>query len=252
MSDAFRPITTSQRLDNPRGYRLFTTQREVPAEFTPPNIGDPLGNFLPGSLSSNLVLSVSDSPRDGKQIVTVRHGLVPEGPDGGEAFVEYESFAYRFPPIYPNSTPFFPGGSQDRNRVVPARVVYEYAKIGSSKFNTWRDASTIWDFTDPTTGPFEVKSYIADAAAQKFTGDDGSAGVVGQFLAPAFIAQDTINNSLSISSPGSLFYTVGASSPSATAYAAWVAARTEIIASRTISKWMGNIYCRRTVWVRAQ
>lgn len=252
MSDAFRPITTSQRLDNPRGYRLFTTQREVPAEFVPPEIGAALGTFLPGSLSSNLVLGVSDSPRGGKQIVTVQHGPVPSGPDAGGSFVEYESFAYRFPPIYPNATAFFPGGSQDRNRVVTGRVVYEYATVGSTAFNAWRDAATIWNFTDPTTGPFEVLSYIADAAGQKFTGDDGSAGVVGQFLAPAFIAQDTINNSIAISSPGSLAYTVGESAPSATTYAAWVAARTEFIASRSISKWMGNVYCRRTVWVRAQ
>lgn len=252
MSDAFRPITTSQRLDNPRGYRLFTTQREVPSEFVPPEIGATLGTFLAGSLSSNLVLSVSDSPRDGKQIVTVQHGPVPNGPDGGGSFVEYESFPYTFPPIYPNSSAFFPGGSQNRNRLVTARVVYEYATVGSAAFNAWRDAATIWNFTDPTTGPFEVRSYIADAAAQKFTGDDGSAGTVSQFLATAFIAQDTIHNGITVSSPGSLYYTIGESSPSATTYANWVSAKTEFIASRNITKWMGNIYMRRTVWVRAQ
>jgi hypothetical protein len=112
-------------------------------------------------------------------------------------------------------------------------------------------APTIWNFTDVLTGPFEVQSFIAEAAGQNFSEDDGASGRVGDFLNPAFIMVDTVNNPITINSPGSLFYVVPASAPNATTYASWVAAGTELMASRTIHKWYCG-YMRRTSYVRAQ
>jgi hypothetical protein len=243
-SDAFSPITTSRTLETPKGHRIYTTTRDVASEYPLPAIGSLLSetNFIAG-FSGHYVLDVNDSPKGNGKRVTVTHGSFPGG-----LFTEYESLAFTFPPIYPVSgSSFFPGGSRPRGRVVPARVTYEYALTPGS----WLSSPAIWDFSSPSTGPFEVRSFIAEAAGQNFTEDDGASGSVGDFLNPAFIMMDTVNNPITIHSPGSLFYVVPASVPNATTYASWVASGTELMASRTIHKWYCG-YMRRSAYVRAQ
>lgn len=244
-ADAYHPITTSRVLSTPRGHRIYTSARDVASEYPLPGVADLLSvsGFVVGSdFTSHYVLDVSDSPtRNGKR-VSVEHGTFPTG-----EFEEYESLAYTFPPFYPTPGAFFPGGSRPRARVVPARVVYEYRLAPGD----WLDAPAIWNFVSPLTGPFEVQSYIAEAAGVNFTAGDGSSGMVGDFLNPAFINYDTINNGIDIEAPGDLSYTISASVPSATTYAGWAVAGTEIMASRTIHKWYCG-YMRRTAWVKAQ
>lgn len=243
MSDAYTPITTSRVLQTPLGHRIYTTTRDVSDRFPLPTLGAELSasNFIAG-FTNHIVLDASEVPKPGGgKRVTVTHGTIPSG-----SFTEYESQAFTFPPIYPGST-FMPGGSRARQRVVPARVTYEYqATIG-----TWMAAATIWDYTTPSTGPFEVRSYIAEAAGENFEADDGSSGRVGDYLNPFFIGIDTVNNLITIYDPGDLFYEIGASAPSATVYAGWVANKTELMASRTVHKWYTG-YMRRTAYVRAQ
>lgn len=321
--EAFRPITTSTRLEIPRGHRIWTTGREVPAEYPLPSIGDAMTNILGTSWSSSIIFSINERPVDGKLQVTYGHTTLPSSPwtkfqylkipknhklyttvilipysytipEAGQqisaisylsgvaagrqsdyivdvrypeayggyrleidhmtvpsgSFTEYESVAYTFPPIYPNATAFFPGGSKPRSRVVPARVVYEYQLTPTSPTN-WLTAATIWDYTTPSTGPFEVKSYLAEAAGTNFIDDDGTSGSVGEFLNPSFIGQDSINDAFNVYSPADLAYAVGASSPSAATYADWVANNTEIMVSRTIHSWY-EFTMRRSVFVRAQ
>lgn len=250
-SDPYAPITTSRQLDQPTGYRIYTTTRLVAAEFPIPSKGDVLSssNFIGGfgtTENPHYILDVTDAPHNGGKRVTVTHGPLPLA-EGG--YTEYESLAYTFPPIYPNDSSFFPGGSKARSRVVPARVVYEYAldPIASS----WTTAPTIWDFDDITTGPFEVQSRIAEAAGLNFTEGDGDTGLIGDFMNPTFIGQDTINDAFIIYAPGDLFFEVAASIPDAATYAGWVGDNTELMASRTIHRWY-CFYMRRTVWIRAQ
>lgn len=243
MSDAYTPITSSKTLATPKGHRIWTTTRKVADEFPLPEIGATLAssNFI-GGFADHIILDCHEYPHPGggKKVV-VTHGTFPAG-----IFTEYESQAFTFPPIYPGSE-FMPGGSRARQRVVPARVTYEYrAEVGD-----WMNAATIWDYTTPSTGPFEVRSYIAEAAGENFEAADGSSGRVGDYLNPFFIGIDTVNNLITIYDPGDLFYEIGASAPSATDYAAWVANKTELMASRTIHKWYTG-YMRRTAYVRAQ
>jgi hypothetical protein len=263
MSDPFRPITTSRRLDVPRNHRVWTTSRQFPADFPLPLIGATMEGILgPGNdpdgfaWSMHRILSQPSIGRaEGALVpISITHSTVPGLQSGGTftTFTEYESFPFRFPPIYPNGTSFFPGGSQQRPRTVTGRVVYEYAPLGSTRFNAWRAEETIWNYTDPTSGPFEVKSNIAKDSAVEYEIPDGGYSTVGRWLSAPFIFQDTINDAIAINIPGELAYTVVASAPSATVYAGWVAARTEFIAGRSIFQWQGDIYGRRTVYVMAQ
>jgi hypothetical protein len=242
-SDSHRPITSSRSLQTPLGHRIYTTSREVSAEYEPPVVGSLLSasNFIAG-FNNHYVLDSTDSPTNSGKRVVVTHGTFPSG-----TFTEYESVAYTFPAFYPTAGSRFPGGSRPRQRVVPARVVYEYRLAPGN----WLTAATIWNYSDPTTGPFEVASLIAKAAGVNFTDGDGDSGMVGDFLNSAFINHDTINNAITISAPGDLFYTIGASAPSATTYNNWISLQTEFIASRTIHKWYCG-YMRRTVYIKAQ
>jgi hypothetical protein len=92
---------------------------------------------------------------------------------------------------------------------------------------------------------------MQEAAGSFFTADDGTGGMVGDFLNSMFIGQDTVNNEIDISAPGDLAYTIDPSSPNVDTYAGWVSGNTEIIASRTLFKFY-CFYARRTAWVRAQ
>jgi hypothetical protein len=249
MSDAFRPVTTSRSLQTPQGYRIYTTTRQVAMEFPLPVVGDLLSasNFIAG-FTNHYIMDVNEVPNGDLKKVTITHGPVPSG-----TYEEYESMAYTFPAIYPFSTTpeFFPGGSRQRGRVVPARVQYEYRLSPTTPAPNWLTAATIWNYSDPTTGPFEVLSYMQEAAGSYFEADDGTGGLVGDFLNSMFIGQDTINDEIAISAPGDLAYTIDPSLPSKTTYATWVAGNTEIMASRTLFKFY-CFYARRTVWVRAQ
>ena len=250
MSDAYTPITTSRSLQTPQGHRIYTTTRDVATEFPIPVVGSLLAasNFIAG-FTGHYVLDVNDYPnRKGGKTVVVTHGSVPSG-----TFTEYESLAYTFPAIYPTSgLGFFEGGSRQRQRVVPARVTYEYALDPGPSGANWLASPTIWDFVTPTTGPFEVASGLQESAGVYYEGDeDESGGRVGDYLNPTFITQDTVNNPITISIPGILYYEIPASVPSATTYASWFTAKTELMVSRTIHTWY-SMYMRRTVYVRAQ
>lgn len=260
--DPYRPITTSRRLSVPRNYRVWTTSRKFPADYPLPLIGGTMETILgAGNDADNIawslhrILNVTPGKMDGGLTpITFTHGPIPGLQPGGafSSFTEYEAVAFRFPPIYPNVSAFFPGGSQQRPRTVPGRVVYEYAVQGSATFSGWLSAATIWNYTDPTTGPFEVRSNIAKDSAVEYPLPDGGYSTVGRWLVAPFIFQDTINDAIAINIPGELSYTVAASAPSAAAYAAWVAAGTEIMVGRSIFHWQGDIYGRRTVYVKAQ
>ena len=261
--DPYRPITTSRRLAVPKNHRVWTTSRAFPANAPLPLIGQTMEGILgtgadaDGNLwSTHRIISQPVMGKsDGALVqISLTHSTVPGLQSGGSfaTFTEYESFAFRFPPIYPNSTAFFPGGSQQRPRTVTGRVVYEYAEVGSSRFNGWRGEESIWNYTDPTSGPFEVKSNIAKESSVEYEIPDGGYSTVGRWLSAPFIFQDTINDAIAINIPGELAYTVAASAPSASTYAGWVAARTEFIAARSIFQWQGDIYGRRTVYVMAQ
>jgi hypothetical protein len=244
MSDAHTPITTSRTLQTPRGHRIYTTTRDVPVEFPLPVIGATLAasNFVAG-FTDHIILDVSDVPLAHRaKRVTVTHGTVPTG-----TFTEYESEAYTFPSIYPNFTSFMPGGSRARPRNVPSRVVYEYRLEPGD----WLDDPAIWDYVSPSSGPFEVESWLAEAAGQTFIFEDGGSGRVGNYLNPFYIGVDAINDEVIIYDPGELFYVISESAPSASTYASWVAAGTEIMVSRVIGKWYCG-YLRRTAWVKAQ
>lgn len=243
-SDAFTPSTTSRSLQTPLGHRIYTTTREVATEYPLPAVASLLSesNFIAG-FTGHYILDVTDSPKgsNGKR-VTVTHGTFPSG-----SYTEYESLAYTFPAFYPTAGAVYAGGSRPRGRVVPARVVYEYRLAPGD----WLTAPAIWNYSDPTTGPLEIRSFIAEAAGVNFTAGDGDTGMVGDFLNPAFISMDTINNAIDISAPGDLAYTIGASAPDASTYNSWIVAGTEFMASRTIHKFYCG-YMRRTVWVKAQ
>jgi hypothetical protein len=243
MSDAFRPITSSRPLQTPQGYRIYTTQRDVPMEFPLPAIGDLISaaNFI-GGFSNHFVMDVSDAPRGDSKRVTVTHGPVPAG-----AFTEYESVPYTFPPIYPNATAFFPGGSKARSRVVIGRIVYEFRQTPGN----WTSLAPIWNYTSLATGPFEVKSYLAEDYGTNFIDEDGESGLVGHYMNNSFVSDNTINDAWYVYAPGSLFYQGAPSAPSATIYAGWVAGGTELMARRTLHKWY-CFYMLRTVWVKAQ
>lgn len=242
-SDAFTPRTTSRTVTVPRGHRIYTTTREVGTEFPLPVVGAPLSesNFIAG-FPGHYILDVSDGPGpDNKKTVTVTHASIPVG-----EFVEYEDVPYTFPALYPGGTTW-PGGSRQRQRIARARVTYEY-RIAPGD---WLDDPAIWNFSSLTTGPFEVKSYLQEAASKFFTDDDGTGGQVGDFLNQTFITQDTLNDGITINAPGSLLYTIGASSPTLTVYDGWIANKTELMISNTIHEWYA-FYMRRKVWVRAQ
>lgn len=241
-SDPFNPITTYRTLQTPKGHIIFSTTRRVAAEFPLPALGTAIEDTFISGFTGHKVLDVSASPlAGGGKSVTVTHGTFPAG-----IFTEYESQAYTFPAIYP--TPGIqPGGARPRQRVVPARVTYEYQEY----IGTWMDDPVTWDELDPSTGPFVVYSYIAEAAGANFVANDGSSGRVGDYLNPAFIQLDTINNQLTIHDPGNVLYIVLASSPDATTYATWFLTGTEIMVSRTIHKWYTG-YMKRTAYVRVQ
>jgi hypothetical protein len=242
-SDPFTPITSSRTLETPKGHRIYTTTREVATEYPLPAIGSLLSdsNFIAG-FSGHYILDCTDSPKSTNKRVTVTHGTFPSG-----TFTEYESLAYTFPAFYPTPGAVYAGGSRPRARVVTARVTYEYRLAPGD----WLSAPAIWDYTTVTSGPLEIKSYIAEAAGVNFTDGDGDSGMVGDFLNSAFINLDTIHNAIDIYAPGDLSYAIGASVPSATTYNGWILGGTEFIASRTIHKWFCG-YMRRTVYVKAQ
>lgn len=243
--DATTPITTSSFVDLPKNHRVYTTTREVAIEMPLPAIGSSMSTFLPGPLGANIVLDAWETPSgNAKKKITVQHTATPSG-----TFTERESVAYQFPPIYPNATAFFPGGSYRRPRNVIGRITYEFSR---DPVAAWGASPAIWNFVDPTTGPFEVESYLAKAAGEQFEDGDGAGGMVGDFLNANFVAYDTINPPFTIYAPGDLFYAVPASRPSITVYAGWVANKTEIIVSRTIDDWLGDFSMRRTVYVPAQ
>ena len=247
-SDPYSPVTTSRQIDTPNAYRIYTTTRKVASEFPIPAEGSALtsSNFIGGfdSVESpHYIMQVDERPEQNGKVVTVTHGPIPAG-----SFVEYESLAYTFPAIYPTvGSSFFPGGSRQRQRVVPATVTYEYRTAPGD----WLTAAVVWDGTTPSTGPFEIESVLMQAAAVNFIDGDGASGLVGDYLNPAFITQDTLNDDVMIYSPGSLSYFIGRSIPSVATYAGWVTAKTLIMPSRTIHRWY-CFYMRRTVQVVAQ
>jgi hypothetical protein len=246
MSDAFTPRTTSRTVAVPRGHRIYTTTRVVSTEFPLPVVGALLSesNFIAG-FTGHYILDVSDNPSpDCKKTVTVTHASIPTG-----TFTEYEDVPYTFPALYPGGTTW-PGGMRQRQRIVRALVTYEYQLTPSSP-SDWLADPAIWNFSSLTTGPFEVKSYLQEAASKFFTDDDGTGGQVGDFLNQTFITQDTLNNGITIYAPGSLLYTIGASVPSLSTYDGWITAKTEFMISNTIHEWYA-FYMRRKVWVRAQ
>lgn len=244
-SDAHTPITSSRTLQTPKGHHIYTTTRDVAVEFPLPAIGATMAssNFVAG-FTDQIILDVSDIPLPHRaKRVSVTHGAFPVG-----VFTEYEAQAFTFPAIYPDLTAaFMPGGSRERPRSVAARVTYEYRLEPGN----WLTAPTIWDYVDPATGPFELKSYLAEAAGQYFITADSGSGQVGDYLNPYYLGMDVVNNQITISDPADLFYIIIASAPSLTTYANWVAANTELMASRTVHKWYCG-YMRRTAYVRAQ
>lgn len=253
-SDAFSPITTSRTLQTPKGHRIYTTTRDVASEYPLPAIGSLLSetNFIAG-FSGHYVLDVTDSPKGNGKRVTVTHGSFPSG-----TFTEYESLAYTFPALYPLSGAVYPlgsptagavyaGGSRPRSRVVTARVAYEYRLAPGD----WLTAASLWNYSDPATGPFEVISFIAEAAGAAFVGGDGTPGQVGNYLNLAFIGMDTVNDEIEISVPGDLSYNINPSVPSGSVYNSWIILGTELMASRRIFKWYCG-YGRQTTYVKAQ
>lgn len=246
--DPYTPTTTFRQLDWPRGHVIYRTSRLVPGEATQPGIGMFMSAvFGEGTPYANHVIVATDnSPAQAsshQRVQSFEHMLVPSG-----THVRYRSTPYTFPAIYPNGTAFFPWGSNARARLVMGRETSEY----STNPNTWLDDATIWNGSDPTTGPLEIFSRIAEAAAQNFEDGDGNSGRVGDYLSGQFITQDTIHNAITISAPGDLFYPIPPSVPSATLYAQWAAAKTWLIIRRGIEEWYGNILVRKTLEVRAQ
>lgn len=246
MSDPHRPITSSRRLSSPENYRIYSTRREVANAKTFPSIGDAMTAELGLAFASHLILDVSESPREGKVILNIEHGPVPAN------YTEYESYPYTFPPVYPRPAAsvytFFPGGSESRSRMVVAKVEYEFTATPGT-VATWRAlAATATD----TSAPLEIESYMAKWAAQEYEQSDGSYSTVGRWLNSTFIGQNTLNDAYPISITGELAVVIPASVPSATTYAGWVSDKTEFIAERTIQKWRGPIYMKRTVKLIAQ
>lgn len=246
MSVPYTPITTSRQVEIPKGHRIYTsTRRQCAVEMAVPTQGAAVGSFLGGLHAANIILDAWDNPSgDGKKTITIEHTTVPGG-----SFVSYETVAFQFPPIYPNGTAFFPGGSYRRPRNVMGRITYEFSRTPGA---TWGAAAAIWDFTSLATGPFEVKSFLADASGEPYQDDEGNSGTIGAWLKGNFIASDTIHDAVVISIPGILYYAIGTSFPSATQYAAWVAGQNELMVSRTVDDWYGDISMRRTVYVKAQ
>jgi hypothetical protein len=245
MSDAFRPVTTSETLQSPKGYVMYTTQRDVRPEFPEPLVGAALtaSNFIAG-FSGHYVLHVHSYPKGDNKRVVVRHGPVPGG-----TFTEYASYAYVFPPIYPTAggSGIVATGSRPRSRLTTGRITTQYAASPS----TFAALAAVWDGSTPASGPFEVWSGIMEAAGQNFTSEDGSSGLVGDFLNQSFIGQNTINNPITVYAPGELLYNIAASTPDASTYNGWITLGTEIMASRTIHEWY-CFYQLRTVFVKAQ
>jgi hypothetical protein len=250
--DSHTPITSSWQLDWPTGHRMWTTTRVVPAEYgTPGNslmpvVGQTMAKQLGASspYANNVIVRVQEGPtQDGKIRLTLEHTTIPTG-----VHTRYQSMAFVFPPIYPNNTTFFPGGSAARPRTVIAKTDYQFALSAAA----WMEEASIWDFTNPASGPFEVESFLAESANVVYEAADGQPGTIGDFLFGTFVAQDTIHNAIEISVPGDLYYVIPPSRPSATQYAQWVASKTLLMASRTVDDWYGNILVKRTAWVRAQ
>lgn len=248
MSVAHTPITTSRQIEIPKGHRIFTTTRhQCPVEMPVPTQGSTMATFLgTGSThAGNIVLDAWDSPSgDGKKSITVEHTAVP-----GSVATTYETVAFQFPPIYPNGTTFFPGGSYRRPRNVLGRITYEFSRTPAA---TWGSALPLWDFAALSTGPFEVRSFLADASGEPYADDEGNSGTIGSWLKGNFVASDTVHDAVIISIPGILYYAIPPSVPSATQYAQWVDAQTELMVSRTIDDWYGDISMRRTVYVKAR
>lgn len=246
MSVAYSPITSSRQVEIPKGHRIYTSTRlQCAVEMAVPSQGAVVGNFLGGVHAGNIILDAWDNPSaDGKKSITIEHTAVPTG-----SFVSLESVAYQFPPIYPNGTAFFPGGSYRRPRTVMGRITYEFSR---TPLSSWGSAPAIWNFSSLASGPFEVKSFLADASGEPYQDDEGNSGTIGAWLKGNFIASDTIHDSVTISIPGILYFVIGTSAPSASQYAAWVAAQSELMVSRTVDDWYGDISMRRTVYVKAQ
>jgi len=241
------PWTTSRRLEEPLNHLVHTTVILIPIDpinFPLPSFGQTISAlpYLSGvaeARQDDIITNESHPEAYGGYRLEIEHMLVPAG-----QYEEWESIAYTFPAIY--------NISRQRQRVVPARVIYEYTADPGPLGDDWLAAPTIWDYADPTTGPFEISSVIQEAAGTNFTDGEGASGLVGDFLNSTFITQDTLNDAISIYSPGDLAYEIAASVPSATTYLEWFEAKTEFITSRTIHTWRGTLYMRRTVYVRAQ
>lgn len=239
MSDAFRPITTEQRLELPWNYVLYTTTRVVPAEKALPQIGALMSTEMAGFATR--ILDVSAVPDgNGKKRLSIQHGDLPSNHD------EHESVAYTFPPIYPTAgLTKYAGGSQPRPMIVPARVSYEYAIKGGGAFTAWLGTNNT---------AFQVQSNIAKDAAEPYEDppDSGEYQRIGDWLNGTFIFQNTVHNPINISIPGVLAYSIAASVPSASAYVSWILNRTELVAHQYITRWRGDIYMRVTKRVQAQ
>jgi hypothetical protein len=251
---AHRPRTVRQRMDMPRNHYLYTTTIRAASETELPEIGDSMEGLLGPSFTDQYVLECSDAPDGGgdDHVHTISHSVVPAD------HTEYESVAYTFPPIYPDmgdpqTRTFFVNGSEPRGRVVIGRVTYEYSRL-ATEIATWRADPTYShvDATDAACGPFEVDSVLALAAGQSYEDDDGNYRSIGSWLVGQYVMNNTLNDGMYISDPGTLYYLIGESNPSATTYAGWVEDHKEIMASRVITRWRGDMYMRVTRYVIAQ
>lgn len=245
-SHSGKPLTLRQRVSLPRNALLYNTTLRLPEEKALPQVGALMGPLLGPSFAASRVIDVSGSPsrRDDDFTHTIQHAPVPS------THVEYESVAYNFPPIAPfrigAPRTFYPGGSAVRQRVVTGQVTYEYSVTPAD----WdADPTTA---NDATTGPFEVQSYLAKHAVVAFQDGDGEWHRIGDWLNSFYLASNTLNDYVTMTLPGAFYYYILASVPSAATYSAWVASNTYFIASRTVTKWRGDIYMRVTTRVRAQ
>lgn len=245
-----RPITTRQKLSVPKDHIIYSTRLPASSEKDLPGIGDDMEQFLGPDYAGSKVLEVADYSNTGGRgdghTHSIQHSAVPS------SHTERESIAYNFPPVYPevptSGSPraFHPGGSPGRPRTVLGQVTYDYSLTPSS----WDSDAAVG--TGLTDGPLEVVSVLAQAAATPYEDDNGDWRRIGDWLASPFVFENTLNDGISILDPGSLSWSIGASAPSLTTYAGWVAAKSLFIARRFVTRWRGPIYMRVTQKVRAQ
>jgi len=254
--DSYSPITTSSAIDFPAGHRIYTTRLSVGGEYSIPVVGTTMSPILgAGSpYAAHIIVAVSEGvqPKTSQRYVVIRHFKIPGTGGGPTSFYRYQSIAYTFPAIYPNASGFYNGGSNARPRLCLGRVKHEFALPGSTTFNNWLAAPTVWDGTDLSSGPFQVWSLLAQTAGENFLDGDGNSGRVGDYLNMAFVTQDTIHNAYSIYAPGDLAYSSAASIPSVTEYKAFYDASSWLIARRDVSEWYSPIMVRRTYEVPVQ